>query len=170
MANALGEKRTCPSCDAKFYDLNKNPAICPKCSHAFNPLEEVKVRKTSRKRVEELKEKNELSDLDEKQKRVKKVVRDDELGDIDLSDFDVPELEDLSDDDALENIEEDALDGDIESLSELEDREQGDERASLDENEEEITDLDELEELDTLMDKIVLDEEEEEEDEEEEDK
>lgn len=168
MANALGEKRTCPACETKFYDLNKNPAKCAKCGHTFNPLEEVKYRKATRKRVEELKEKNEISSLDEKQQRVKKVVRDDELGDIDLSDFDVPELEDISTDDTLENIEEDVLDTDIESLSELEDREQADERASLDENDEDITDLDELEEMDTLMDKIVLDEEEE--DEEEEDK
>ena len=28
----LGKKRTCQSCEARFFDLNKNPAICPKCS------------------------------------------------------------------------------------------------------------------------------------------
>ena len=28
----LGTKRVCVSCGAKFYDLQKNPAICPKCS------------------------------------------------------------------------------------------------------------------------------------------
>ena len=27
----LGKKRTCLSCEARFFDLNKNPAICPKC-------------------------------------------------------------------------------------------------------------------------------------------
>jgi uncharacterized protein (TIGR02300 family) len=27
----LGNKRTCPSCGARFYDLKKNPAVCPKC-------------------------------------------------------------------------------------------------------------------------------------------
>lgn len=27
----LGNKRTCPSCGARFYDLRKNPAVCPKC-------------------------------------------------------------------------------------------------------------------------------------------
>ena len=27
----LGTKRVCVSCGAKFYDLQKNPAICPKC-------------------------------------------------------------------------------------------------------------------------------------------
>ncbi|MDG2242844.1 MAG: FYDLN acid domain-containing protein [Rhodospirillaceae bacterium] len=27
----LGEKLTCSSCEARFYDLSKTPAICPKC-------------------------------------------------------------------------------------------------------------------------------------------
>ncbi|HMN50734.1 MAG TPA: TIGR02300 family protein [Xanthobacteraceae bacterium] len=27
-----GTKRICSSCAAKFYDLNKQPVICPKCS------------------------------------------------------------------------------------------------------------------------------------------
>lgn len=29
----MGMKRICPSCSAKFFDLNKDPAICPKCGH-----------------------------------------------------------------------------------------------------------------------------------------
>jgi uncharacterized protein (TIGR02300 family) len=33
----LGTKRTCEACEAKFYDLNKVPAICPKCNHSFDP-------------------------------------------------------------------------------------------------------------------------------------
>ncbi|HEX2555006.1 MAG TPA: TIGR02300 family protein [Microvirga sp.] len=31
----LGLKRQCMSCGAKFYDLNKNPIVCPKCGTAF---------------------------------------------------------------------------------------------------------------------------------------
>ncbi len=27
----LGTKRVCVSCGAKFYDLTKSPAVCPKC-------------------------------------------------------------------------------------------------------------------------------------------
>ena len=31
----LGTKRTCPSCAARFYDLMKNPIVCPKCNANF---------------------------------------------------------------------------------------------------------------------------------------
>ena len=31
----LGTKRTCPSCGARFYDLLKNPIVCPKCAVSF---------------------------------------------------------------------------------------------------------------------------------------
>jgi uncharacterized protein (TIGR02300 family) len=31
----LGLKRQCMSCGAKFYDLNKDPAVCPKCGAAY---------------------------------------------------------------------------------------------------------------------------------------
>jgi uncharacterized protein (TIGR02300 family) len=27
----LGSKRLCMNCGAKFYDLNRDPAVCPKC-------------------------------------------------------------------------------------------------------------------------------------------
>jgi len=27
----LGAKRTCMACHERFYDLNRSPAICPKC-------------------------------------------------------------------------------------------------------------------------------------------
>jgi len=37
----LGEKQLCPNCAAKFYDLKKRPAVCPKCQTAFDPGDEV---------------------------------------------------------------------------------------------------------------------------------
>jgi uncharacterized protein (TIGR02300 family) len=33
----LGIKRVCPSCGARFYDLQKRPIECPKCAFAFEP-------------------------------------------------------------------------------------------------------------------------------------
>ena len=32
-----GIKRLCASCGARFYDLKKNPIICPKCEEVFDP-------------------------------------------------------------------------------------------------------------------------------------
>ena len=34
----LGTKRLCGSCGAKFYDLGKDPIICPKCETVFHPV------------------------------------------------------------------------------------------------------------------------------------
>jgi uncharacterized protein (TIGR02300 family) len=34
----LGSKRQCQSCGAKFYDLNKDPIICPKCGTVFQAV------------------------------------------------------------------------------------------------------------------------------------
>jgi uncharacterized protein (TIGR02300 family) len=42
----LGAKQSCPNCGAKFYDLNRRPAVCPKCTTSFDPSEEgVRVRR-----------------------------------------------------------------------------------------------------------------------------
>ncbi|MBL8537371.1 MAG: TIGR02300 family protein [Hyphomonadaceae bacterium] len=42
----LGDKQICPSCGAKFYDLRRRPAVCPKCTTSFDPSEEgVRVRR-----------------------------------------------------------------------------------------------------------------------------
>ena len=31
-----GAKRTCAKCDARFYDLNKDPLLCPICGNSFS--------------------------------------------------------------------------------------------------------------------------------------
>jgi uncharacterized protein (TIGR02300 family) len=43
MAKAeLGEKRRCLSCSTPFFDLNRNPIVCPKCSAVFQVVEVVR--------------------------------------------------------------------------------------------------------------------------------
>ena len=32
-----GTKRTCQACEARFYDLNRDPITCPMCSVVFKP-------------------------------------------------------------------------------------------------------------------------------------
>jgi uncharacterized protein (TIGR02300 family) len=40
----LGTKQVCPNCQAKFYDLTRRPAHCPKCDTEFDPEEAIKLR------------------------------------------------------------------------------------------------------------------------------
>jgi uncharacterized protein (TIGR02300 family) len=32
---ARGAKRVCPSCGARFYDLNRTPIVCPVCQYTY---------------------------------------------------------------------------------------------------------------------------------------
>ncbi|MBL0930371.1 MAG: TIGR02300 family protein [Alphaproteobacteria bacterium] len=32
-----GLKRTCQSCGARFYDLQRSPTVCPKCEAEYDP-------------------------------------------------------------------------------------------------------------------------------------
>lgn len=41
----LGQKRTCQSCSAKFYDMNRAPIVCPKCGASFDPEALMKLRR-----------------------------------------------------------------------------------------------------------------------------
>ena len=47
----LGEKQACTNCGAKFYDLRRRPATCPKCTTSFDPAEESVRSRRSRARV-----------------------------------------------------------------------------------------------------------------------
>ncbi len=41
-----GLKRTCQSCGARFYDLEKSPIVCPKCQAEFDPEAIMKTKRT----------------------------------------------------------------------------------------------------------------------------
>ena len=97
----LGTKRDCPSCGAKFYDLNKSPAVGPKCKHEFVPDSGVKAKRA--KPVEKPKEKapRTVEVADDEDNVSLDAMRDEELA------------EDLGDDileDIGEEIEDDAED------------------------------------------------------------
>ena len=48
MAKAeLGVKRTCLSCNMRFYDFNRNPIICPGCGAEFDAEDLIKSLKNS---------------------------------------------------------------------------------------------------------------------------
>ncbi len=95
----LGTKRVCVSCSTRFYDLTKNPAVCPKCG-TEQPVEQPRLRRSGGNVAEE--------------KRVKKVVP------VDDAEPDVAEeAEETSEDedDVIESTDDleddDAIDGDI---------------------------------------------------------
>ena len=48
----LGTKRVCVSCGARFYDLTKQPAVCPKCG-TEQPAEQPRARRTGGNVLEE---------------------------------------------------------------------------------------------------------------------
>ncbi|MEM8936699.1 MAG: TIGR02300 family protein, partial [Pseudomonadota bacterium] len=117
----LGVKRDCPECGARFYDLNKEPAHCPKCGHEFIPEALLRPRKTraeeesnAGKETEAEKPATEtsLADADDEKTAAKSNRRpslDDDESDSDEEESgeDLPDIEDIEvdidDDDDDEN-------------------------------------------------------------------
>jgi uncharacterized protein (TIGR02300 family) len=48
----LGHKRVCVSCATRFFDLQKQPAVCPKC-HTEQPAEQPRLRRAPGNIVDE---------------------------------------------------------------------------------------------------------------------
>ena len=48
-----GVKRICHSCGAPFYDLRRNPIVCPKCGTTYDPEAILKSRRVRTPVVEE---------------------------------------------------------------------------------------------------------------------
>ena len=90
----LGLKRTCVACGAKFYDLLRTPAVCPKCA-TEQPAEQPRLRR------------NGATPLDE---RLKKAPGTPEAETDDI------EVEDIEGDEAIEDAEE--LEDDAEDIGE----------------------------------------------------
>lgn len=115
----IGNKRICVACSARFYDLGKNPASCPKC-RAINDINApVRVRRKSKVVVEVdsddplVKQKAKQESKAQPKKAPKNVEG------VDLEDFD--DVVVVEGEDEIEAIEEiDDVD-DIEDLEELED-------------------------------------------------
>ncbi|PVB61423.1 TIGR02300 family protein [Labrenzia sp. 011] len=57
----LGTKRLCPSCGAKYYDLNRDPITCPKCGTIFEVVMTSRAAKAAK--VVETPEEEEEEDL-----------------------------------------------------------------------------------------------------------
>ncbi len=95
----LGEKQLCPQCGAKFYDLHKRPAVCPKCHNSFDPDDEeiVAIRQQARVSALDIEETPDDED-DEAIVKVVPVSDDDDVDgeemtpEVDVVAIDEPEL------------------------------------------------------------------------------
>ena len=96
-----GAKRICQSCSAPFYDLRRDPIICPKCGATFDPEAVLKSRRTrgaEEPAAEKPKKKAEVPDVD--------LEADDEDAVADDEDDEVLEdASDLGDDDVSDVID-----------------------------------------------------------------
>ncbi len=77
----LGTKRVCVACGAKFYDLQKAPAVCPKCG-TVQPADQPRLRRPA-------------GNVPQEDKRPKKVAED--------VDADIEVVADDDDEDVLED-------------------------------------------------------------------
>ena len=91
---ALGNKQICPNCTAKFYDLQKRPAHCPKCEFEFDPEEAIRTRRTRVRNV--------VTDYDTDEESEDQ-VKDKTVGDEDEEEPEIitPEIDEVVVDDTL---------------------------------------------------------------------
>ena len=89
-----GKKLTCPRCGAKFYDLNKDPAICPKCE---TKVEAQPILKPRRQPAEAPKPKKVVEPVKDDDEEDDSLLDDEEDDDLDLDDEDEDLIEDTSD-------------------------------------------------------------------------
>ena len=92
----LGLKRTCVACGAKFYDLTKQPAVCPKCG-TEQPAEQPRLRRAA-------------SAVEDKVKK-RPLPANTDPDDVEIEDVDADEA--IEDSEELDDAEDD-LDGEIE--------------------------------------------------------
>ena len=92
----LGIKRTCLSCSAKFYDLNKEEILCPACGAEFDPESAMKLKRGRNAPAND--------DKPVKEAKKEKTEEDSDDLDVDLDDDDEDVLEDTSDLDDDEDV------------------------------------------------------------------
>lgn len=111
-----GLKRICMNCGMRFYDMDKDPIICPSCETEFTGEIKVKTRRGRAAAMEEVATK-------EAEKAAPEADEEDDLDDIDADD-DIVSLDDVEDDEDLDDedddttlpIEDDDLDDDLDDL------------------------------------------------------
>lgn len=99
----LGTKRLCPSCGAKYYDLNRDPITCPKCGTIFEIVMVSRSAKAA-KAAEVVEEEDEEDEDAPEIVTLEEADAEAEGGD---------EVPDLDDDEEVELSDDDSTDDDV---------------------------------------------------------
>ena len=128
----LGTKRTCASCSTKYYDLNRDPIVCPNCGAIFEvaapqrPEPPAEPKQEKPKEAVEVEREDGVVSLEDAEDTTDDDVGPDSDGD-DSDEADIPEVEDVEVDEASEGeddntfLEEDEEEGnDVSGLLDVE--------------------------------------------------
>ncbi|MGJ0508259.1 MAG: TIGR02300 family protein [Methylocystis sp.] len=115
----LGAKRQCQSCATKFYDLNREPIVCPKCGTIFQValtraparVEAVEDVETEKEGVDTVS----LDEVEESENAAETIDVDEDVELVDDADDDTFLEEEEGEDDDVAGL----IDGDIESDDEV---------------------------------------------------
>ncbi len=99
-----GTKRLCTGCGDRFYDLQRDPIVCPKCGVVFDPEQVTRLKRARNSPPPEPKPKPAVVAANDD---AAAVVADDDIDDIDDDDADdiIPDEDDDSSDDIDELVE-----------------------------------------------------------------
>jgi uncharacterized protein (TIGR02300 family) len=134
----LGTKQICPQCQAKFYDLNKRPAHCPKCGAEFDPDEAVRNRRVRARAIS--------PETEADEERPSQVLGDEVEAEEEEEDVAAPELDEVVDEPLVEDDEDVAEPGvgpaadDLGEFTDDEDVEDADDVPFLEEDEDDFDD------------------------------
>jgi len=128
--NGKGLKRICMNCGARFYDMNKNPIICPSCETEYTGEIKVKSRRGRAASTEKAEAGGQVAPETQSDESEEDAVEEDDdlvsLEDVDEGDDDLDDSEDLDIDDDLGDLDIDDDDEDIDV--EIEDGEEEDDK------------------------------------------
>jgi len=128
----LGLKRVCASCGTKFYDLNRDPIICPKCGAVYSedaaatPAPVKAVKPEQPEETEQTTPEGEVNLDDDNTVSFDELIEDEaeedtDTDDADMDNFDDGDFNENIDEDLDENLDEDLDDGDDITLLEEDD-------------------------------------------------
>jgi len=128
-----GIKRICPNCGTRYYDMRKDPPVCPSCATTFDPEALLRSRRARPVVVDEPKRAPAASEEELEDVEVEEIGDEEVEGiETEADDLDTEGLEE--DAEVVEEDEEDVL---IEDTSELGDEDDVGEVVDLEEGDEE---------------------------------